>query len=347
MDTPPDRPVCAPAPYRISPLPPAEGPAPARRSPVATLFSALALALSFASFLIVSRAATTLSVLAAPRAMTTRRPPTSLYDAAEDVARRHGVPLYIAPDIRARAMELRASDCTDGLLRNALRTLDDYAATRNLRFHLVDGVLRLETRTAPPSFDCDDTLARCAERLDTLGLLHVAYEATVADRRVRIDIRHIGAALPEAYASLTGAGLDVDVDGRTLHVYAHGPTPEPADDTLGADAVLRLSSGDFVLSRASLVAAIESAPPVMRNTRILPELRGGRVVGVRLLRVGDDDLPARIGLRTHDVLLRINGYALASPDRCMEAYSRLRDMRVVTLDIERDGHPVRLRYRIV
>ena len=57
--------------------------------------------------------------------------------------------------------------------------------------------------------------------------------------------------------------------------------------------------------------------------------------------VAEDSFYSRLGLRNGDVLQRINGLDLDSPDKALEAFTKLRDARRIELEIERGGAPVR------
>lgn len=342
MDTPPapGHPVCAPAPYRLPPLPLPELPVAAPRPRLAIFLAATAFALSLASFVVVSRAALTLTTLSSAHASWSRRPRVSLLDAAEDLARRHSLPLYIAPDVRGRARDLTATDCFDGPADQAVRALDAYAATRRLRLHVVDGVLRLETRATPESFACNDMLTRCAARLDAQGVAHLVVHGEEA-RYVRLYLRHTHDAVTELRAALTAAGFEVDVDGTTLHAY---PVRAPlAQEPRSEDAVQRLDGNMYRVSRATLEDGLARGAAI---AHIVPARRGGRVVGVRLVALAEDSVPAWLGLRAGDVLLRVNGIELSSSDLCLAAYANARDARFITLELLRGGRPLRLRYVI-
>jgi general secretion pathway protein C len=62
--------------------------------------------------------------------------------------------------------------------------------------------------------------------------------------------------------------------------------------------------------------------------------------------VRPDDALARLGIADGDVILRVNGLAVASPDRCLEAYARLRAADRLTVEILRGGRGRTLVYVI-
>ncbi|MEF9475128.1 MAG: hypothetical protein L0958_00180 [Candidatus Mariimomonas ferrooxydans] len=53
-----------------------------------------------------------------------------------------------------------------------------------------------------------------------------------------------------------------------------------------------------------------------------------------------------LGLRNRDVLLRINGLDLSTPEAAMQAMSALKGMNTINLDIIRNGSKMTLGYQI-
>lgn len=78
-----------------------------------------------------------------------------------------------------------------------------------------------------------------------------------------------------------------------------------------------------------------------------PEKREGVTVGARLVDLDPQGLPWRLGLRPADVVTQVNGVELTSPEAVLDAYSKARNARTITLTVERAGRIIALRYRIV
>ncbi len=151
-------------------------------------------------------------------------------------------------------------------------------------------------------------------------------------------------AVEATRAALVREGYQVDVVGRTLYVSGEAA---PRADASSEPAVRATGRGVFVVSRRSIDAMLERQQELMRSTRIVPVTRGGRVVGVRVFGIAPGDRLAGLGIANGDVIERINGYDVASPDRCLEAYARLRASNEVTVELERAGRRVWLVYVIV
>jgi len=80
--------------------------------------------------------------------------------------------------------------------------------------------------------------------------------------------------------------------------------------------------------------------------RVVPEARGGDPIGFRIMALRPDGPFPAIGLVNGDLLLQVNGRALATPDAALGAFTALRASDHVWLLIERDGRQLRLDYFI-
>lgn len=93
--------------------------------------------------------------------------------------------------------------------------------------------------------------------------------------------------------------------------------------------------------------ALAAAPaPLLRSLRVVPEQRDGRVVGLRLLGIRPSSLLGSLGLQNGDRLDSINGFSVASPEKALEAYARLRTASRLNVLLTRAGKPVELSLNI-
>jgi general secretion pathway protein C len=85
----------------------------------------------------------------------------------------------------------------------------------------------------------------------------------------------------------------------------------------------------------------------MRTARIVPEKGAdGKTVGIRLFGVRPNTLLGTLGLQNGDRLETINGFEMASPEKALEAYARLRTANKLAIKITRRGQPVTLDFNI-
>jgi len=69
-------------------------------------------------------------------------------------------------------------------------------------------------------------------------------------------------------------------------------------------------------------------------------------VGIRMFGVRPDTLLGTLGFQNGDRLESINGFNMASPEKALEAYARLRTASALNVKLSRRGQPVAIDYHI-
>lgn len=201
-------------------------------------------------------------------------------------------------------------------------------------------------------------LGRSVRTLGTLLLWAVLYAAPIALCGVlswaRIELGQMRTRTDRAVAVAERASREVArIERERAQTQAAFVPTVPAFETAEAREarcatldIERIAPGRYAIARDA-VDCLLAQPTLMRPVRIVPEARDGRVIGVRVLRVDPEGAMHRLGLRSGDVLLRVNGMDIASPDHCLTAYSRLRHGGILTVDLLRGGRSTELRYYIL
>lgn len=111
------------------------------------------------------------------------------------------------------------------------------------------------------------------------------------------------------------------------------------------------SEPKFVELRPGELQVTPGAPTtacaVWMQARIFPAIRDGKAVGITVSSIRPDSLYVKAGLQPGDTVLRANGLSLGGPDHLLEVSARLRDETVITLDVERAGRVIQLRYHLM
>lgn len=79
---------------------------------------------------------------------------------------------------------------------------------------------------------------------------------------------------------------------------------------------------------------------------IVPYFKRGKAAGFRIKHIKRGSLYTKLGLRNGDVIQRINGYVINSPQRALEAYSNLMSADNISVDIVRRGKSKNMSYQI-
>lgn len=118
---------------------------------------------------------------------------------------------------------------------------------------------------------------------------------------------------------------------------AHGPAKIPQDI---ADKIKKISDTEYRVDRSVVDKVLENQAELMRSARIIPETKDGQVVGVRRFGIRPDTLLGSLGIQNGDRLETINGFSMSSPEKALEAYTRLRSAEGLKLQVNRRGQPV-------
>jgi hypothetical protein len=148
-------------------------------------------------------------------------------------------------------------------------------------------------------------------------------------------------------ASLLGARLaePIVLEGTEALRSAH-PTAmaflETHDvvDTPGARKLEHLFVIDSALERN-----LRPAPGDYQATTV-PVFENGTCQGVRFADVVPDSVYAHLGIRTDDLIRRIDGEPVAAPEKALEIYSKLLQQRRVEVEFLRHGRPTVVEYQI-
>jgi general secretion pathway protein C len=151
------------------------------------------------------------------------------------------------------------------------------------------------------------------------------------------------AAAPVAAAEPAPAPAPAASEAPPPPTPGRGPTPLPPEI---AAKIQKVSDTEFHVDRSVVDKILEDQAELMRSARIVPEQKDGKMVGVRLFGIRPDTLLGKLGLQNGDRLETINGYNMASPEKALEAYARLRTANGLSVKVNRRGSPVGIQYNI-
>lgn len=113
-----------------------------------------------------------------------------------------------------------------------------------------------------------------------------------------------------------------------------------------AEKIQKVSETEFNVDRSVIDNILENQAQLMRSARIVPEQKDGKTVGIRLFGIRQDTLLGTLGMQNGDRLEKINGFDMASPEKALEAYARLRTATNLTVQVTRRGKQMTMNYNI-
>jgi general secretion pathway protein C len=123
------------------------------------------------------------------------------------------------------------------------------------------------------------------------------------------------------------------------------PIPQAPGQVASAD-VRQLSENQYTIAKGTINQALTDMSTLATQARIVPSFKNGVSNGFKLFSIVPDSLYAKIGIQNGDVIRKINGYEMNSPDKALEIYQKLRDANRIEVELERRGETVRKTYSI-
>jgi general secretion pathway protein C len=141
-------------------------------------------------------------------------------------------------------------------------------------------------------------------------------------------------------------------DGAGAIAYAPPPpirttTPVQEPGTVATGGSIRATSeNEYEVPRAEIDRTLSNLNDVAMQARIVPAFKDGVAQGFKLFSIRPDSIYTKIGIQNGDVIKRINGFDLNSPEKALEVYSKLKEANRIDIEVERNGSVVRKTYNV-
>jgi general secretion pathway protein C len=125
------------------------------------------------------------------------------------------------------------------------------------------------------------------------------------------------------------------------------PAPGRPPGAPGAlEGVRQVADNRYEIERNVIDSTLSNLNTIATQARIVPSFRNGVANGFKLFSIQPNSLYASIGIQNGDVIQRVNGYEINSPEKALELYQKLRESSHVTIELERAGQVIRKEYNI-
>ena len=114
---------------------------------------------------------------------------------------------------------------------------------------------------------------------------------------------------------------------------------------LGAE-ITKQDAFHYTITRKGVEAALASLSSLGRSLRIVPDVKNGKVSGLRLFAIKPGSLLSRIGFEDDDLIQTVNGNDITTPDKALATYSKLRSTSLVRAAVLRAGKPIAIEIKI-
>lgn len=130
-------------------------------------------------------------------------------------------------------------------------------------------------------------------------------------------------------------------------------SPQPSQENTEPDTsdasehIRKTGERDWEIDRDFLEKdVLENLSKVATQARIVPSFKNGKPNGFKLFSIKPKSFYSQIGLQNGDVIQKINGYEMNSPDKALEIYQKLKDAGSVSIELQRRGQNLNHGYQI-
>lgn len=189
------------------------------------------------------------------------------------------------------------------------------------------------------------------------GTSYAVFQSTTDQKFLRVSA---SASLLDATVTAIYRNRVCVSHNGTCEIFTLGEAPKPVqrrprvaaaprrrnDDSSIGDGVRKTGDQEYEIDRAEIDNVLSNLNVIARQARIVPSFKDGKANGFKLFSIRPNSLYSKIGIQNGDIVQRINGYEMNSPDKALQIYSKLKDANQITVDLIRRGKPVSLSYAI-
>ena len=101
----------------------------------------------------------------------------------------------------------------------------------------------------------------------------------------------------------------------------------------------------ITVNRKDIQNSLKDINKLMSEVRIRPHFKDGQSDGLSVSRIKGGSIFSKLGLRNGDIVQKINGEPINSPDEVLALYEKLKSGSRVSLEVTRKGEPKTMNYR--
>ncbi|MHB8874185.1 MAG: type II secretion system protein GspC [Myxococcaceae bacterium] len=204
--------------------------------------------------------------------------------------------------------------------------------------------------------------ARSPVRARLLGTLIAADPAWSRAAVQELDsgrIRTVGVGdllLDAQVIEIERARLLVLREGSLELIDPSAPTPAPSHlsaaptryATADLGALIRPVGEDrFEIPRSEVSRILANLHQLIPQARVVPSFRNGVADGFKVFAITPSSIYARLGIQNGDVIRKVNGYDVSTPESALDAYAKLKDASRIDVELGRGGATVRRSLQIL
>lgn len=125
--------------------------------------------------------------------------------------------------------------------------------------------------------------------------------------------------------------------------------PDAMDSLKGGEAsgpVRLIRKGEYIIDQKTIQYALDNPMQSMMDAKLIPNMMKDTQEGFVLREVRKGGIYDNLGMQNGDILLQINGFSISNPENVLQAFTALRGMEKIQLDMIRDKNRMVMNYQI-
>ncbi len=115
----------------------------------------------------------------------------------------------------------------------------------------------------------------------------------------------------------------------------------PADE-----GIRKINENTYEVERAAIDKNLNDLNSLATQARIVPAFKDGKAQGFKFFSIRPNSLYSQIGVKNGDVIRRINGMDLNSPEKALELYTKMKDSNRIEIELERNGKVIKNTFNV-
>jgi|GEM_PF-6787492 len=140
------------------------------------------------------------------------------------------------------------------------------------------------------------------------------------------------------------AGLSPPIITEAPHATSGNPSEN--GPYAGGSGIKKMSELEYLLEQGEVDKAMQNLNQIATESRWLPSFRDGKSEGFKIVSIVPGSVIQRLGFQNGDVVQKINGYDMSSPDKALEVAAKLRDTKNIVIQVDRRGSVRNVTYQI-
>lgn len=205
--------------------------------------------------------------------------------------------------------------------------------------------------TAAPSY----SINACPTGTDELGAAAIG-EMTNFMKPITIPCNKIGPGATVIrieksrvyfFSEKTGQYEYLELEGSgPLAIKSARTTYTPPSSTKSGSNIKQVGVNSFQIARDEFDRSMSNLSQIATQARVVPVIEDGKTLGFKIFQIQPGSIFSGLGLKDGDLIRSINDYALDSPDKALELYSKLKTTSSFNIDIDRNVLPTSLDYSV-